>query len=193
MKIFFPVLVYPEILTIFTPNFSVRVFLPLPLLIFIMTIDGELNVHSTTPNASGTLHVTSFLAISSLQTWYSASVQPIVRFEFSCGVSKLQSPQKLKAKNKLNILFSSEYSSKLLHLTDCAGSLTSTEHLRNNRADNLAKGRWSRALFEIPSGDVSTYGGEEHPTQNPFLESLGLANSRNRNQAGGVGRGTGWY
>lgn len=125
MKISFPVLVYPVRLTIFTPNFSVRVFLPFPLLIFIMTIDGELNVHSTAPNSSGILRVTSFLAVSSLQTWYSAGVQPTVRFEFSRGVPKLQSPQKLKAKNKLNILFSSEYSSKLLHLTDCAGSLTS--------------------------------------------------------------------
>lgn len=37
--------------------------------------------------------------------------------------SKLQSSQKLKAESKLKILFSFEYSSKLLHLTDCVGSL----------------------------------------------------------------------
>lgn len=57
------------------------------------------------------------------QTWYSADDQPSVRFEFSCCVTKLQSSQKLKVENKLKILFSFEYSCKLLHLTDCAGSL----------------------------------------------------------------------
>ena len=88
-----------------------------------MTVDGELNIHSTTPDSSGILRVTSFLAVSSPQTWYSVGVQPSVRFEFSCCVPKLQSSQKLKAENKWNILFS--YFSKLLHLTDFAGSLIS--------------------------------------------------------------------
>lgn len=121
----FPVLVSSEICIVFMPNFSFRAFPPSPLPVFIMAVDGELNVHSTAPNSSGILHVTSFRVISPPQTWYSASVQPSVKFEFSHCVPWLWSSWKLMADSKLEILFSLEYCCKLLHLTDRAGSLIS--------------------------------------------------------------------
>lgn len=121
----FLVLVCSEICIVFMPNFSFRAFPPSPLPVFIMAIDGELNVHSTTPNSSGILHVTSFCVVSPPQTGDSASVQPSVKFEFSHCVPWLQSSRKLMADSKLEILLSLEYSCKLLHLTDRAGSLIS--------------------------------------------------------------------
>lgn len=121
----FLVLVCSEICVVFMPNFSFRAFPPSPLPVFIMAIDGELNVHSTAPTSSGILHVTSFLVVSPPQTWYSASVQLSVKSEFSRCVPQLQSSRKLMGDSKLEILFSLEYSCKLLHLTDRAGSLIS--------------------------------------------------------------------
>lgn len=119
------------------PNFCFRAFPPSPLPVFLMAIDGELNVHSTALNSSGILHVTSFRVVSPPQTWYSASVQPNVKSEFSHCVPQLQSFWKLMVDSKLEILFSLEYSCRLLHLTDRAGSLISVQC----RADKLAEGR----------------------------------------------------
>lgn len=121
----FPVLICSEICTVFMSNSLFRAFPPSPLPVFIMAIDGELNVHSTAPNSSGILHVTSFRVVSPPQSWYSASIQPSVKFEFSHCVAWLQSSRKLVVDSKLEILFSLEYSCRLLHLTDCAGSLVS--------------------------------------------------------------------
>lgn len=64
-------------------------------------------------------------AVVSPQTWYSASVQTSVKFEFSHCVPWLQSSQKLMVDSKREILCSLGYFCKLLHLTDCAGSLIS--------------------------------------------------------------------
>lgn len=118
----FPVLVCSEICIVFMPSFCFRAFPPSPLPV---SIDGELNVHSTALNSSGILHVTSFRVVSPPQTWYSASVQPSVKFEFSRCVPRLQSSWKLMVDSKLEILFSHEYSCRLLHLTARAGSLIS--------------------------------------------------------------------
>lgn len=58
-----------------------------------------------TPDSSGILYITSFLAVSSPQTVHSAGVQPSIRFEFPCCVPRLQSSQKLKVENKLIFFF----------------------------------------------------------------------------------------
>lgn len=171
----FPVLVCSEIYIVFMPNFRFRAFPPSSLPVFIMAIDGELNVYSTAPNSSGILHVTSFHVVSPPRTWYSASVQPSVKFEFSHCVPWLQSSQKLMADNKLEILFSLEYSSKLLHLTDSAGSLIFVNAELINWQREGSHGLLLKSPLEISVRLQSISAeGEKKPTQNPFLESLEL-------------------
>lgn len=109
------------------------------------------------------------------QTWYSADDQPGVRFEFSCCVPKLRSSQKLKAESKLKILFSSACSSKLLHLTDYAGSLyiyCNAERINWQRRDGHVL--FLKSPLEISDCNQYLLRGEKYATQNPFLESLGL-------------------
>lgn len=79
------------------------------------------------------------------------------------------------ADNKLEILFSLEYSSKLLHLTDSAGSLISVNAELINWQREGSHGLLLKSPLEISVRLQSISAeGEKKPTQNPFLESLEL-------------------